>query len=76
MIFKEDSHKVLNKNAAINLNVLRKITLAIMKKWTPNTRKEKKCSAKTCLIIYGSSKIFTNHTKNMKNKTVYPFREG
>ncbi|WP_305926276.1 ISAs1 family transposase [Bacillus mycoides] len=40
VIFKEDSHKVLNKNAAINLNVLRKIALAIMKKWTPNTRKK------------------------------------
>ncbi|MGX5576596.1 ISAs1 family transposase, partial [Bacillus toyonensis] len=40
VLFKEDSHKVLNKTAAMNLNVLRKIALAILKKWTPNTRKK------------------------------------
>ncbi|MES1053805.1 hypothetical protein FOA24_33540 [Bacillus thuringiensis] len=40
ILFKEDSHKVLNKTAAINLNVLRKIALAILKKWTPITRKK------------------------------------
>ncbi|PEO40888.1 hypothetical protein [Bacillus wiedmannii] len=38
--WKEDSHQVLSKTAALNLNVLRKISLAIMKKWTPNTRKK------------------------------------
>ncbi|MGE6964041.1 ISAs1 family transposase [Bacillus thuringiensis] len=40
VLFKEDSHKVLNKKAAMNLNVLRKLALAILKKWTPNTRKK------------------------------------
>jgi predicted transposase YbfD/YdcC len=40
VLFKEDSHKVLNKTAAMNLNVLRKIALAILKKWTPNTHKK------------------------------------
>ena len=31
VLFKEDSHKVLNKTATMNLNVLRKIALAILK---------------------------------------------
>ena len=31
VLFKEDSHKVLNKTARMNLNVLRKIALAILK---------------------------------------------
>ena len=31
VLFKEDSHKVLNKTAKMNLNVLRKIALAILK---------------------------------------------
>ncbi|ANS45867.1 hypothetical protein BM86_29455 [Bacillus thuringiensis] len=40
VLFKKDSHKVLNKTAAMNLNVLRKIALAILKKWTPIARKK------------------------------------
>ena len=40
VLFKEDSHKVLNKTAKNELKCIEKNRFSHFKKWTPNTRKK------------------------------------